>query len=84
MMPGLTATTIVSLLIAPGGVAAASQSARPSDLALRAFVALRRAADSLDIAQSLRRQPDVIERCFAHAAAILQRVDDRQSRPPGV
>ena len=180
MMRGLTATTIVSLLIAPGGVAAASQSAAASDHALRAYVeqtdrewpgesyqqaitvdslvllanavaslaqqkgilvrladdvaqlrvnirgyraalpdddrqsarlrrtlihasgliqrllaeanqqrrhsdpalnALRRAAESLDIDQPLRRQPDVIERFFAQAAIILQHLDQQPTRP---
>jgi hypothetical protein len=37
--------------------------------------ALARAADSLDDDMLLRRQPDVIERFFHHAAAALRRVD---------
>jgi hypothetical protein len=55
-------------------VAEASQERRPSDPALNA---LRRAADSLDVDQSLRGQPDVIERFFGQAAIILQRLDQQ-------
>jgi hypothetical protein len=59
-------------------LAEANQERRPSDPALNA---LGRAAESLDVDQSLRRQPDVIERFFGQAAAILQRLDQQQPRP---
>ena len=58
-------------------VAEANQQRRPSDPALNA---LHRAANSLDVDQSLRRQPDVIERFFGQAAIILQRLDQQPTR----
>ncbi len=58
-------------------VAEANQQRRPSDPALNA---LHRAANSLDVDQSLRRQPDVIERFFGQAAIILQRLDHQPTR----
>jgi hypothetical protein len=58
-------------------VAEANHQRRASDPSLNA---LRRAADALDADQSLRNQPDVIERFFGHAAAILQRIDRQQPR----
>jgi hypothetical protein len=54
---------------------------RPRDPELKA---LRRAAESLDESQSLRSQPDVIERFFRHAASILQRLDRQPTRAPEV
>ena len=59
-------------------VAESSQERRAGDPALNA---LRRAADALDTEQSLRRQPDVIERFFGYAVTILQRVDHAHVRP---
>jgi hypothetical protein len=53
-------------------VARAALKQEPVDPGL---AALARAADSLDDDMLLRRQPDVIERFFHHAAAALRRVD---------
>jgi len=53
-------------------VAETRHERRASDPELNA---LRRSAESLDHEQSLRKQPDVLERFFDHAAAILQRLE---------
>jgi hypothetical protein len=50
----------------------AKKDARPRDARLNA---LQRAAESLDDRQLLRRQPDVIENFFRHAAQALLRFD---------
>lgn len=49
-----------------------------------ALNALRRAADSLDVDQSLRQQPDVLERFFGQAAAILRSVERQPDAKQGV
>lgn len=62
----VTASDLVAHLVNAAGI-----EKEPVDPRLSA---LRRSAESLDTTQSLRRQPDVIERFFHHAAEALQRV----------
>jgi hypothetical protein len=61
-----SAADIIDELVEVAGV-----EKRPVDPRMSA---LRRAAESLDPALTTRRQPDVIERFFHHAAEALQRV----------
>lgn len=65
----LAATNVADRLIAVHGAAGEHNARR--------LAAMRRAAESLDLKQPLRRQPDVIERVFHQAAEILQGVKPR-------